>query len=142
MDLRKSDGAHIGSLLLCLIPIDSQFKCQVESNDRAPCEASKGLRAVQLQIGGFVRMLTSVPLPTRVVSTQPDKAVRYALDWNFALCRRAEVPTFGERESIFHQTLREQQISQQRVEDVLPGPNGVRIANRQNIPRRKCSYRV
>jgi hypothetical protein len=142
LDLAQGQGLHLRSRLPCAIPGDEQLEGVTEVKLRRPLQVGVGAAGVQLQVTGLVGAGSIVEDPGGTVAPETGHLFGDPGDGANVRIRGAEVVGGRKARVVGEKFLGEQDVSVQRLEDVLPGTNRVRPTNADGLAGEEAAHQV
>src|SRR5438128_10364503 len=140
-DLAQAECAHVGAGALGPVPRDGPLERLRQAPPRAPSELAFSRARVECEVSGLRRALGFVRLPAETLAPQGAQPLEQPADRLLILLAGPEVP--GSRDGRrARELLREEQVTAERVQHVLPRAHGVGIAHPHGIAAGDCARGV
>ena len=127
----ESDVAHVAADGRRLVPSDNMFEGLSKIPAWMPVETCPRLGAVQLQIGSLVRLWLAIQLPPRFRPPKTGELLDDPLHGSCIVFTGAKIEPFGEFVPFEIKLFGQCEIATQGFEHMLPGADGIRIADRR-----------
>ncbi len=129
VDLGKGEGAEIVAAHQAAGPVHGQAQGPFQVQFRAPVEAMRSLRNIELEQCRLMRMIAGIDAPRRAFTPEGGELVHDPFHWLGVVTAWPEVESFCENHTIAIKTFGERQVAAQRFQHMLPGADGARASD-------------